>query len=65
MKGFIKITDLNDRDHYLNIAYILKFVPVINANANASIYIVGLEKTSKLYTMTTVEEIIDMIELAN
>ncbi|WP_343695474.1 hypothetical protein [Flavobacterium sp.] len=65
MKGFIKITDLHDREHYLNLAYILKFEPVENANANSAIFIVGLEKVTKLYTKTTAEEIADMIALAS
>jgi len=64
MKGFIKITDLHEQEHYLNIDYILKFDPLINSNGNTVIHIVGLEKVSKLYTKTTAEEIVDMIDLA-
>lgn len=65
MKGFIKITDVREQEHYLNLDYILKFVPVLNANANAVIYIVGLEKVTKIYTKTTAEEIVDMIDLVS
>lgn len=65
MKGFIKITDVREQEHYLNLAYILKFVPVLNANGNTVIYIVGLEKVTKIYTNTTAEEIADMIDLAS
>lgn len=64
MKGFIKITDLHDQEHYLNLAYILKFEPLKNSSASTVLFVLGLENAHKLYTKTTAEEIVDMIDLA-
>jgi len=66
MKKFIKITDTNNHEHYLNVDYILKFHPLNEKyNGNTMIFLGGGEKVVTIQTSTTCEEIIDMIELTN
>jgi hypothetical protein len=67
MKGFIKITDVNEQEEYLNIDYIIKFMPILNEEykGNAIIYIAFGEKVSTLQTELTPEEIAVIIDLAS
>ena len=66
MKGFIKITDINQNDHYLNINYITKFSPLNeDYDGKTMLYVSGNEKITRIQTNTTAEEIVGMIDLAN
>lgn len=68
MKGFIKITDTNQKDHYLNTHYIIKFTPIYGDSIGATrIYVFENQEDTlrKITTTTTPEEVLDMINLAN
>ena len=66
MKGFIKITDINQNEHYLNINYIMKFSPLNeDYDGKTMLYVSGNDKITRIQTNTTSEEIVDMIDLAN
>lgn len=66
MKGFIKITDVNDQEHYLNINYITRFCPLDEGHEGKTVfYLSGNEKLTRIQTNNTSEEIVDMIDLAN
>ncbi|OXB03713.1 hypothetical protein [Flavobacterium pectinovorum] len=66
MKGFIKITDVNQYDYYLNINHILRFAPLNeDYDGNTIIYLAGGEKVVSIQTFAKVEEIVDIIALAN
>jgi len=65
MKGFIKITDVNNQEHYLNIDYIAKFSSTSEGHeGKAFIWLVGTQSATIYQTDSTPEEIVDMIELA-
>ncbi len=65
MKGFIKVVDVQDKEHYINVNQIIKFSPADKRlTANSIIRIVGGDNTSAIQTSSTCEEIVDMIELA-
>lgn len=66
MKGFIKITDVNQYDHYLNINHIVKFNPLNEEyDGNTIIYLAGGQNVVTIQTLSTIEEIVDMIDLAS
>lgn len=66
MKGFIKITDVNDQEHYLNITHVIKFNPLNeDYDGNTIIYLAGGDRVVTIQTSTTPEEVVDMIDLAN
>jgi hypothetical protein len=60
MKGFIKVIDINDKVHHLNIDYIIEFMPSGQAHRGNAIIITT---NSTIQTTTTVNEIVDMINL--
>ncbi|AWA30973.1 hypothetical protein HYN48_13285 [Flavobacterium magnum] len=60
MKGFIKVIDVNDKEHFLNIDYIIKFTPTGQAHRGNAI-VTTVSET--IQTTTTVDEIVDMIKL--
>lgn len=65
MKGFIKITDVNKQDHYLNVDYLVKFSPTSEGHDGKTfIWIVGTQSPTIFQTDSTPEEIADMIDLA-
>lgn len=65
MKGFIKITDMHDQEHYLNINHIIKFNPLNeDYDGNTIIYLAGGDRVVTIQTSATPEEVIDMIDLA-
>lgn len=59
MSVFIKITDKNQREHYLNTSYIRKF-----RYSNEKKCTILETVDDKMYITATPEEIIDMINLA-
>jgi hypothetical protein len=66
MKGFIKITDVNQYENYLNINHIVKFNPLNgDYDGNTIIYLAGGQNVVTIQTSTTPEEVIDMIDLAS
>ncbi|MEP6804660.1 MAG: hypothetical protein ABI892_09060 [Flavobacterium sp.] len=66
MKGFIKVTDINNQEHYLNINYIMKFSPLNkDYDGKTMVYVHGNEKITIIQSNNTVEEIIEMIDLAS
>lgn len=66
MKGFIKIIDVRNTQHYVNINYIIEFIPTSEGHeGNAFIQIKFGEKVSTLQTPSTCEEIADMINSAS
>lgn len=66
MKGFIKIIDTSDNEHYINISYIIKFEPAEQEGiyGKTAISIRGYKIPYTIATKTTPEEIVDMIDLA-
>jgi hypothetical protein len=65
MTGFIKITDVQNRVHYINVNHIIKFTTAdARATSNTIIRIIGGDNTTAIQTSTTPEEIMDMIDLA-
>lgn len=64
MKGFIKVTDLNGQQYYLNTNYIVQFIPLTeDHDGNAMITVTGTTTVSEIHTSTTAEEIAYMINL--
>lgn len=67
MKGFIKIVDVNEKEHYLNTHYIIKFTPIYENSTGATrIYVFENQEDTlrKIITAATPEEVLDMINLA-
>ena len=65
MKGFIKITDVNKQELYLNVDYISRFSPTSEGHEGKTfIWVVGTQKTTLFQTDSAPEEIADMIDLA-
>jgi len=65
MKGFIKVIDIQDKEHYINVNQIIKFAPADQRlSGNSTIRIVGGDNTSSIQTSSTCDEIMDMVELA-
>ncbi|WP_394760044.1 hypothetical protein [Flavobacterium sp.] len=60
MKGFIKVIDVNDKEHFLNIDYIIKFTPT-GQTLRGNAIVTTVSET--IQTTTTVDEIVDMIKL--
>ena len=66
MGCFIKIIDTKEKEHYLNVNYILKFNPLSEGyDGNTVLYLGGGEKVFTVQTTSTSEEIIDMINIAS
>jgi hypothetical protein len=66
MKGFIKITDIHQREHYLNIKYIIKFNTTSEGYEGNTVLVINkVISTATIQTTTTPEEVADMINLAN
>ncbi|MBC7847254.1 MAG: hypothetical protein H7Y10_12255 [Flavobacterium sp.] len=61
MKGFIKITDVRENIHYLNVNHIINFGPV---SANLAGNTIIKTTTEEIQTSTTSEEVVDMIDLS-
>jgi hypothetical protein len=65
MKGFIKVSDLNNQDYYLNIIYIVQFITLNEEyDGETMVYVTGGANVSRIQTNSTVKEIVDMIDLA-
>lgn len=65
MKGFIKVTGINEMEQYLNIDYIIKFGGLNeDYEGNSIIYIKFGEKVSSLQTKSTIDEVVNMIKIA-
>lgn len=66
MKGFIKVVDLRDKEHYINVAHIIKFSPVDPSfQGTTNIRITGGDNTTSIVTESIIDEIVSMIESAN
>lgn len=62
MKRFIKITDISNNIHFLNVDYIIKFSPSsAGSRVNTRIY---LTTNDDIYTSSTTDEIVDMINIS-
>ena len=61
MKGFIKIQDMRHTDIYLNIDYIIQFLPTSESTAGKTIITTTV---GAIQTHITPEEITDMIDLS-
>lgn len=65
MKGFIKIIDVNNDVHYLNVDYLVKFAPTSEGHEGKTfIWVVGTQSPTIFQTDSTPEEIENMIKLA-
>jgi hypothetical protein len=66
MKGFIKIADVHQREHYINIDYIIKFTTASEGHEGNTILVINkIKESTTIQTTTTCEEVVDMIDLAN
>lgn len=65
MKGFIKITDVRQKEQYLNVKHIIKFTATSKGHeGNTSIVFDKVTDFATITTSSTPDEIADMIDLA-
>lgn len=66
MKDFIKVIDVNEEEHYLNINFIIRFTTISeDYKGNTIIYLQGTQKSISIQTNSTPQEVVDMIDLAS
>lgn len=65
IKGFIKFTDLLEKEQYLNTDYIVKFAPLDEGHEGKTIiYITGLPQVVSMQVLETFGEIESRIKVA-